>query len=257
MINKIYKLKSFNNQMGGNNDKEIYFIRHGKTIWNDLGKTQGQEADIELNDVGIDQAKQTGKYLRKFRSGTDIDCIMSSPLKRCKQTSKIISSYIDYKSKIIYMDELMEVKKGSLSGLTNEDELMKNLNKFAKDKIKKIKDPIDKYKIELPQYNHIFFEKLVEENNLPIEGIESFHELMDRVNYFIEYLKNSEHKKIIVVTHSGYLEVLLQTIFNLSILPKGDVSNGKNCTICYCVYKNNTFTMISPQNSEHLAIDFN
>ena len=28
--------------MGGDvNYKEIYFIRHGKTIWNELGKTQG------------------------------------------------------------------------------------------------------------------------------------------------------------------------------------------------------------------------
>jgi len=26
---------------GGNYDKEIYFIKHGKTIWNELGKTQG------------------------------------------------------------------------------------------------------------------------------------------------------------------------------------------------------------------------
>ena len=26
---------------GGNVYKEIYFIRHGKTIWNKLGKTQG------------------------------------------------------------------------------------------------------------------------------------------------------------------------------------------------------------------------
>ena len=53
---------------GGNNDKEIYFIRHGKTIWNELGKTQGQEADIELNDIGINEATITGKYLKKFRT---------------------------------------------------------------------------------------------------------------------------------------------------------------------------------------------
>lgn len=45
---------------------EIYFIRHGKTFWNELGKTQG-EADIELNAEGIEQAEKTGKYLRKFR----------------------------------------------------------------------------------------------------------------------------------------------------------------------------------------------
>ena len=42
--NKYIKLKTkiLNNMFGGDNiEKEIYFIRHGKTIWNDLGKTQG------------------------------------------------------------------------------------------------------------------------------------------------------------------------------------------------------------------------
>ena len=91
---------------GGNDDKEIYLIRHGKTIWNELGKTQGQEADIELNEQGIEQAEKTGKYLKKFRlNENEFDCVLSSPLKRCKKTTKIICSYIDYdKSKIIYMD---------------------------------------------------------------------------------------------------------------------------------------------------------
>lgn len=54
----------------------------------------------------------------------------------------------------------MEVKKGSMSGLTNEDELMKNLNQSAKDKIKLIEDPIEKYKIELPINNDKFFNKM-------------------------------------------------------------------------------------------------
>ena len=58
------------------------------------------------------------------------------------------------------MDEIMEVKKGSMSGLTNEDELMKNLNQLAKDKIKLIQDPIEKYEIELPVNNEFFLIKL-------------------------------------------------------------------------------------------------
>ena len=122
----------------GTDNKEIYFIRHGKTIWNELGKTQGQEADIELNKHGIEQAELTGKYLNKFRlNGKEFDCVLSSPLKRCKKTAKIICSYIEYnKSDIIYMEEILEVKKGSMSGLTKEDELMKNLNQLAKDKLK-------------------------------------------------------------------------------------------------------------------------
>jgi hypothetical protein len=71
------------------------------------------------------------------------------------------------------MDEIMEVKKGSMSGLTNKDELMKNLNQLAKDKIKLIQDPIEKYKIELPINNDKFFNKIVKDNLLPIEGVET------------------------------------------------------------------------------------
>jgi broad specificity phosphatase PhoE len=257
--NKYIKLKTkiLNNMFGGDNiEKEIYFIRHGKTIWNDLGKTQGQEADIELNKEGIKQAEKTGSYLKNFRLNKKFDCVLSSPLKRCKKTSKIICSHIDFdKSKIIYMDEIMEVKKGSISGLTNEDELMKELNQLAKDKITAIQDPIEKYKIELPINNDKFFDKIVKDNSLSIEGVETYNELLDRVNHLIKYLKTTNKQKILVITHSGYLEILLKIIFNLSTLPLGNMSNGKNCSICYCTYKNNIFTMVSPQNTEHLSID--
>lgn len=242
---------------GCNYGKEIYFIRHGKTIWNELGKTQGQEADIELSEQGIEQAELTGKYLKKFRlNEEEFDCVLSSPLKRCKKTAKIICSCIQYnKSNIIYLKEILEVKKGSMSGLTNEDELMKNLNRLAKDKLKLIQDPIEKYKIELPVNNDDFFNKIVDDNSLPIEGVETYEELLCRVEYLIKYIKTTDKKKILIISHSGYLDIMLKIMFNLSTLPSGNMSNGKNCSICYCTYKNDIFTMCSPPNTEHLSID--
>ena len=66
---KYLKLKNDNMLMNGGRKssvKEIYFIRHGQTIWNKQGKTQGQEADIELNDIGINEATITGKYLKNL-----------------------------------------------------------------------------------------------------------------------------------------------------------------------------------------------
>ena len=51
---------------------------------------------------------------------------------------------------------------------------MKNLNQLAKDKIKLIQDPIEKYKIELPINNDEFFNKIVKDNLLPIEGVETY-----------------------------------------------------------------------------------
>jgi broad specificity phosphatase PhoE len=218
---------------------------------------RGQEADIELNEEGIKQSELTGKYLKKFRlNEEEFDCVLSSPLKRCKKTANIICSHVKYNKKnIIYLDEILEVKKGSMSGLTNEDELMKNLNQLTKDKLKSIQDPIKKYKIELPIYNYKFFNKIVEDNSLLIEGVETYEELLGRVEHLIEYIKTTDKQKILVITHSGYLEIMLKIMFNFSTLPIGNMSNGKNCSICYCIYKNNIFTMVSPQNTEHLSID--
>ena len=46
--------------------KEIYFIRHGQTNENSLGIRQGSEINSELNELGREQEKKTGKYLKKY-----------------------------------------------------------------------------------------------------------------------------------------------------------------------------------------------
>ena len=97
--NKLLK----DNMIGGNKDdmKEIYFIRHGQTLWNELGKTQGQEADIELSEKGKEESIKTGKYLKKYRSNDKkFDCIISSPMIRCRETSKVIRPKYSYWSNV-------------------------------------------------------------------------------------------------------------------------------------------------------------
>ena len=39
---------------------KLILVRHGQTVWNKLGKYQGQ-ADIELSEAGIEQAKLLGE----------------------------------------------------------------------------------------------------------------------------------------------------------------------------------------------------
>ena len=84
--------------------------------------------------------------------------------------------------------------------------------------------------------------------------IENNHELLQRVAKFINFLNKTKCKKIIVVSHSGILDILLKIIFKINVLPKGDMKNGKNCSICHCTLKNNLFSMVSPQNTEHLGL---
>ena len=65
---------------------KIYVVRHGQTNWNVKGKIQGK-SDIELNEKGIEQAKELKELIKNY----DINLIISSPLKRAKQTAEIIN----------------------------------------------------------------------------------------------------------------------------------------------------------------------
>lgn len=88
---------------------KIYVTRHGQTDWNLEGKTQGR-VDIELNEVGIKQAKQTKEKLKNI----DIELIICSPLKRAKKTAEIINEGRNIP--IIYDEEIMERDFGEFEG---------------------------------------------------------------------------------------------------------------------------------------------
>ena len=64
---------------------QLYIIRHGQTVWNAAGKLQGR-TDIELNQNGIDAAKDLGRRLHDVH----FDKIFSSPLKRAVHTAQLI-----------------------------------------------------------------------------------------------------------------------------------------------------------------------
>lgn len=88
----------------------ILMVRHGQTNWNVERRVQGS-TDIELNETGIEQAKLVSKKLKEEK----IDRIISSPLKRAKQTAQIIAKEVD--CPIIYEEGLMEREFGDFEGL--------------------------------------------------------------------------------------------------------------------------------------------
>ena len=118
--------------------KEIYFIQHGQTNENSLGIRQGSEIDSELNELGRSQAKKTGKYLKKYRiKSKKFDCIISSPMKRAVETAEIIKEEIKYPKKIEIFDELIELRRGKMSGLAEDNKYMKKIEKEIEKKTKK------------------------------------------------------------------------------------------------------------------------
>ena len=89
----------------------IYFVRHGQTEWNKIGKMQGHK-DIELNDEG----KQQAQVVKEKLQGIKFDKVFSSPLIRATETAKIISN-----QEITIDNRLIERFNGELEGKLKKD----------------------------------------------------------------------------------------------------------------------------------------
>jgi uncharacterized phosphatase len=93
----------------------VAFIRHGQTDWNREGLLQGS-SDIPLNDTGREQARDA---LMTVRS-RPWDAVVSSPLRRARETAEIIAAGIGVELGAAY-PELAERDYGDLEGTPSAD----------------------------------------------------------------------------------------------------------------------------------------
>lgn len=93
----------------------LCLVRHGETEWNVQGRIQGRD-DIEMNETGRSQSKETAFFLKTERW----DAIISSPLKRAAETAQIIASELSI-PEIKFSELIVEREFGAASGLTFEE----------------------------------------------------------------------------------------------------------------------------------------
>lgn len=161
----------------------LYVVRHGQTDKNKFGLVQGQ-TEADLNDDGINEAKK----LKSLVNELNIDAVISSPLRRAKDTAKIIT---DNKFPINIDDRLIERDWGMCEGAhIDEVDTVKCWNFF-----------------------------LNTDNN----GIERVRDLLMRVSEFLEDIKvKYSDKNVLVVTHSAILRAIH---YSLRPIPEdGDMS---------------------------------
>jgi broad specificity phosphatase PhoE len=108
----------------GKNGMRLILIRHGETLWNREKKVQGL-SDIELSESGVEQAHRLALALRDEK----IDAIYTSPLKRARETARIIGQF--HPSPIHVEDGLVEMNQGDFEGLSYHD-LMDRHRDFVK-----------------------------------------------------------------------------------------------------------------------------
>ena len=153
----------------------IYVMRHGTTIWNEKGITQGR-TNNRLSKNGIQLTKkQSVKFANK-----KIDAIICSPLMRTIQTANIMNKF--HNVKILKDIDLIEIDQGVFSG--------KHKNSLSQEEFEAKKSRDKKY------------------------GMESYSECFDRIKNFTNNLKSKYNfKNILIVTHNvnaTFLEHILK-----------------------------------------------
>lgn len=94
--------------------KRILLIRHGETDWNVNGRWQGT-IDIELNDLGREQARRVARFLRDRKIGA----VFSSDLRRAAETATIIAQ--EHGVEPTFDPRWRELNLGVFQGLTREE----------------------------------------------------------------------------------------------------------------------------------------
>ena len=202
---------------------EIYFVRHGQTIWNVEKRFQGL-SDSPLTELGITQAKLLGEKLKDIK----FDKFYSTSLKRANDTAKYIKGNREQEVEIF--DDFVEISMGDMEGMQHEE--------FKK--------------LYPEQVKNFFFNQL--EYDPSSFGGESFLEVRERVirglNKFIELNKNYE--RVLVVSHGATLKTLLHYISGKDISTLSNEAIPKNTSYTIVKYENGKFEIIDFSNTSHL-----
>ena len=163
---------------------KLYFVRHGRTVWNLEGRFQGASGDSPLLSESIDILKQLGQHLKKIH----FDTIYSSDLPRAVKSAEIIQSQLQSPCPLKSIPNLREWQLGKLEGLK-----IATLNAIYPQQIKA-------FRSNLAQFDTKMFEA------------ESLYSTTQRTIQFIKSLKGSPAENILIFGHGANLTASLRTL---------------------------------------------
>lgn len=170
--------------------KKLYFIRHGESEAN-VAKLFAGRWETPLTKLGRGQAKAAAQKAKSL----DIDCIVSSPLLRARQTAEIIAGEIGLaKDNIVFSDLFMERDYGDLQAKPYENA------------------------------RNIDFEK--------VPNIESTSSVIDRAKKAALFLKEHHADNILVVGHGTHgltlqKEILKSAIGEIEVTIDNEIPNAE------------------------------
>lgn len=168
-------------ELSSKNTIQLTVIRHAESEHNRSGVYAGK-FDADLSEKG----RAAAEALAKDFTG-DFDVIITSPLKRTKQTTEILNK--NWKLKLETNDLLVERDYGNLEGLTWEEFEQKFPEEAAKN---------------------------FEHYQPALDKGETIAQVEARVDRFLAWLKQSGYKKPLIVTSAGVIRILERKLSKLT-----------------------------------------
>ncbi|WEV60318.1 histidine phosphatase family protein [Streptococcaceae bacterium ESL0729] len=188
---------------------KLYFVRHGKTVWNLERRFQGMTGDSPLLKESHEEIKALGQYL----SDVDFKQVLSSPSKRAHDTAKGIIAVNSSPKEIELDSRLYEWNLGSLEG--REIELVGQ---------------------EFPQALHAFRNNPQAFDGKPFDA-ENVDDVIARISQLVKELAENEDlkddDKLLLVGHGAALTSALQSLLRVphDRLRKDGILSNSSLTI--------------------------
>ncbi len=163
--------------------KNIYFFRHGQTVYNLECRWQGCGLDAQLNEIGLEQAQELAGKVCKL----GLTILYSSPLIRAVQTANAIAQKYEKSLPIVILQDLREGNFGIVEGWKSD----KVCETFGTDFVEDICYPtLQNWDLRFPKGE---------------SKHEMFNRLLGCLNYILSY---NDDENIGIVCHAGLLSVL-------------------------------------------------
>ena len=162
----------------------IIFLRHGQAENNTKKILAGRSPGVDLTQVGIQQAEQSGKMLESL----NISAIYSSPIDRALQTAEIVGKHCDL-------------------DITNDDRLIElDMGKFTK-------MPYDQI---FAKHGNVFLKFYEGSNEVSENGVETFANVQKRVLDMVDFVVNKhKNQNVVLVTHMDPIKAMIGKTLSL------------------------------------------
>lgn len=156
---------------------KVILMRHGETVWNEVGRWQGH-APVPLNDFGRMQSAETAQHLHEFQP---LDVIYTSDLLRAYQTAEIVADKFGQKLRVDA--RLREIDLGAWQGLT---------------------------RAEIMEWDGERYQALWQQHHVPRPGGESLSDVGERAGAALaQWVEKHDNTTLLVVTHSGTIRAIM------------------------------------------------